>query len=200
MWLKSARDRLRLIHFLAVSACLNIVLVILFLLVMDIGNFKKDLKNDEVVASMVTRKEDEEFIKRVCGDLGIENEVMMIAGPYHVQSFFSPSQNYRLDHLLSRYPIVVDPLDPTRRILIKESIYAELAVEERQAVLAHEIWHINSFLKDGGFALLDTDKEIKANRFVVKYVRPGILIDIYRRYGGDTPEIQALINDLERQL
>ena len=194
---KNSKSCPNLACFMVISACLNLVL--LFSLLWSVDNLKTSLVSNEVVASIVTNEEDEKFIKQVSKDLGLESEVVMIVGPYYVHSFFSPSQNYRLDRLLSRHPIVIDPEDPTRRILMRESIYIELTMKERRAVLTHEMWHIYSFIKEGRITAPNPDKEVEANRFAIKYVNPDILINLYRRYGDSDPEIKALIDDLERQ-
>lgn len=185
-------------YLLAVFICLNFIFM--FLILHDIGDLKEGLASNKIVASMVTAREDEEFIKNVCDDLGLKNEVVMIVGPYYVQSFFERSKNYYLSRLLSKYPVLVDPEDPTGRILMRESIYSELTPEERRAILAHELWHIHALVKEGPkFAGFNINKEFKANRFAAQYVNPDVLIKLYRKYGDGSAEVQRLIDDLGEQ-
>lgn len=211
MWLKKAsrrgtraepglrRDRPPFLYFFIFSAFLNLFFIFFFF---QSGNeLKESLMSKEVVASIDTSTEDEEFIRKVSEDLGFESEVVMVIGPYFVPSFFSQTQNYRLNQMLSKYPIRIDPDDPTRRILMEESIYNKLPREFRHAALAHEIGHIYFLVKDGPtVAQLDPDFELKADRIAIRYVSPKTLIDLYRQYGSNTTDIQKRIEVLERQI
>ena len=186
----------RLLHLLLFVAFLINLPIGIFGL-WSLGNIKESIASNNVVASMVTSEEDEEFIKKVCEDLGLENEITMIVGPYYIHSFFSQSQNYQLERLLSKHPIIVDPLDPTRRILMRESLYTEISKDERKAVIAHELWHIDSRSK--GRYVSDVNLEMEADRFAVRYIHPDVLIRLLRKYGNDSASIHIRIQNLERQ-
>ena len=170
----------------------------MFVVLWSIGNPKESLMSDKIVASIVTSEEDEEFIRQVCEDLGLESEVTMIVGPYYVHSFFSPSLNYRLDRLLSRYPITVDPSDPTRRILINEFTYIESTADERKAAIAHEMWHIYSIIKNRHIPGLNLETD--ADKLATNYVHADIVIGLLRKYGdSNSIDIQVRIGRLEKQ-
>ena len=168
-------------------------------IVSNLKDIKESLGGKKIVGSIVTNKEDEAFIKEVCDDLGLENEVTVVVGPYYVYNFFSPLHNHQLNGLLSQHPIVADPEDPTRKILMKESIYKELNAAERKAAIAHQIWHIYSYISNDNIAKPGINEEIDANRFAVNYVTPEVLINLYRKYGDGGPEVQILIKELDKQ-
>lgn len=190
-------SRNKLYYAVILSGCINILLFGFTLWIL--GGISESISGNQVVAAMVTSEEDETFIKRVCEDLGLKSEVTVVIGPYYVYSFFSPLHNSRLNQLLTKYPIVVDPTDPTRRILMKESVYEKLNTDERRVVIAHEIWHIFSFIRNGHVSRPGIDTEIEANRFATRYISADILIGLYRKYSSGDDRIQLLINDLERQ-
>jgi len=190
------KSRPNLVYCLIVSACLNFFLIPITL--WNIRNLKENVMNDKIIASIVTSEEDEEFIRKICEDLGIKNKITMFIDPYYIHSFFAPSLNYDLRELLSRHPIVVDPKDPTR-ILMEKSIYGELNDSERRVAIAHSIGHIYIFVRDNGMVSPSHDFELQANRIAVRYVSPDGIIDFYRRYGDNTPGVEILIDDLERQ-
>ena len=189
------------IFFLAtiISVACNLLLMVFGIwIVGNLNYIKESLGGKKIVESIVTNKEDEAFIKEVCDDLGLENEVTVVVGPYYVHSFFSPLHNHQLNGLLSQHPIVADPEDPTRKILMKESIYKELSAIERKAAIAHQIWHIYSYINNNNIAKPGVNEEINANRFTVKYVTPEVLISLYRKYGNGGPEVWTLISELEK--
>lgn len=161
-------------------------------------DLKENIINKEIVASIVTSEEDQEFIRKICEDLGLKSKVTMFIDPYYVHSFFSPSLNYDLKNLLSEHPIVVDPRDPTR-ILMEKSIYGELSNSERRVAIAHSIGHIYIFIRDNGFVGPSRDFELQANRIATRYISPDSVINFYRRYGGNTPGVQVLIENLKTQ-
>lgn len=163
-----------------------------------LGDIRDTIAGNQIIASIVTSEEDETFIKRICDDLGLENRVSVVVGPYYIQSFLSPAHNYRLNRLLTKYPITVDPFDPTRRVLMKESVYKEATTEERRFLIAHEIWHIYQFIRNNNQPPPNTsDTEIEANRFATRYVQPDVPIGLYRKYGDGSEEVQRLIRELE---
>lgn len=163
----------------------------------NFNDLKKSILNDEIVASIVTSEEDEEFIRKISKDLGLKSKVTMFIGPYYIHSFFGPSLNYDLRKLLSEHPIVVDLKDPTR-ILMEKSIYGELSESERRVAIAHSIGHIYIFIRDNGMMSPGHDFELQANRIAIKYVSPDSIIDFYYKYGGSTPDVSKLIEDLKR--
>lgn len=186
----------KLLYSFIIGTCL-VNLLILILIFLSIGDLKASMISSRIVSSIVVSKEDESFLKVVCRDLELESEVTIIVGPYYVPSFFSPHQNYKLDQLMTQYPVIVDPHDPTRRILMKESIYKELGAEEKRGLIAHEMWHIYSLIR--GIVKPDVTGAVEADRFAIRYVSPDILIDLYKKYGRDDVEIQILIAELEKQ-
>jgi len=194
---ENAKSHPKLIYFFVISACLNLLLIPSIL--SNFYGLKDSIFNDEIVASIVTSQEDEEFIKEMCEDLGIDSEITMVIGPYYIHSFFSQTRNYHLNRLLSKYPIVIDPKDPAGRILMEESTYIKLSKEHRHAALAHEIGHIYMVIEDGPIAQFDPDREFKANRIAARYVSPDSIIDFYRTYGDNTPGVNELIEDLEKR-
>ena len=196
MWPKNARSYPSIIYFLTASACLNLLFT--FFILWSVGDLKATMINNEVVASIVTSEEDNEFIRQICEDLGLRSKVTMFIDPFYMHSFFSPSLNYRLKNLLSEHPIVVDPKDPTK-ILMERSTYGKLSDSERRVAIAHSLGHIYIFIRDSGMVGPSHDFELQANRIAVRYVSPDSIIDFYRRYGDGTPDLQRLIEDLERQ-
>lgn len=197
MWQENGISRNKLYYAVMLSACINIGLFGVIL--SKLGNINESISSNQIVAAIVTSEEDEIFIKRMCEDLGLESEITVVVGPSYVHSFFSPSHNSRLNKLLAKYPIVVDPADPTRRILMKESAYEKLNTDERRAVIAHEIWHIFAFIQNSHVSRPGIDTEIEANRFATRYISANILIGLYRKYGSGDDRIRLLINDLKRQ-
>jgi len=190
--------RSKLVWFLAVSTCLNFFLLLVVL--WALSGLSKDLTNNKVIASVATSYEDEEFIGQVCRDLGIESEIVVIIGPYYLRNFFNTSLNYQMSRLLSDYPTLADPTDPTRRILMKESIYLELTPEEKQAILAHEIWHIYSLIQEGPLAILGVGGDVDADNFATKYIHPDVLIGLLLKYGDpNSPNVKARIRNLEER-
>ncbi|HXK40646.1 MAG: hypothetical protein A3D52_00310 [Candidatus Taylorbacteria bacterium RIFCSPHIGHO2_02_FULL_44_36] len=165
----------------------------------NFNDLRESIMSDEIIASIVTSEEDEEFIRKICEDLGLKSKVTMFIDPYYVHSFLGPSLNYDLKKLLSDHPIVVDRRDPTR-ILMEKSIYGELSDSERRVAIAHSIGHIYIFIRDNGMVGPSQDFELQANRIAIKYVSPDSVIDFYRQYGDNTPGVEILIDDLERQM
>src|SRR3989344_8713623 len=109
---KNTKNRPNLIYFLIISACLNLLFMPLAL--WNFSDLREGIMSDEIIASIVTSEEDEDFIRKISEDLGLKSKVTMFIDPYYVHSFFGPSLNYDLKKLLSKHPIVVDPKDPTR--------------------------------------------------------------------------------------
>ncbi|MBI2674620.1 MAG: hypothetical protein HYX22_02695 [Candidatus Yanofskybacteria bacterium] len=196
MWFKNARGHPKLIYFLIISACLNLVLLPPAL--WNMRNLKESLMSDKIIASIDTSAEDEEFIRKISEDLGLKSKITMFIDPYYEHSFFSPYLDYDIKKLLSEHPIAVDPKDPSR-ILMEKSIYGELNDSERKVAIAHSIGHIYIFIRDNGMVGPRQDFELQANRIILKYVNPNDIINFYHKYGSHTPGVQTLIDDLERQ-
>lgn len=195
---ENTRGQPRSLYFL-VAVCLLISSAAFIVMFLRLSDLKESIVNNKMAGSIITSEEDESFIKKICRDLGLENEITIIVGPHYIPSFFSPHQNHKLDRLLTQYPVTVDPNDPTRKILMEESIYKELNAEQKRGLIAHEIWHMYSFIKNGYAPKLGINAAIEADRFAVRYVSPDILIDLYRTYGNSDPEIEILIDELEKQ-
>lgn len=198
MWRLNTINNPKLVYSLIISACLNLLLMPLAL--WNFVGLKENILNEQTTASIVTSVEDEEFLRKVSEDLGLENEIIIVIGPRYVNSFFSLSLNNQLDKLLSEHPIIMDPADPTRRILIEKNIYDKLSVAERQAAIAHSVGHVYSFIKNGYVAKPRLESEIEANGIAIRYVNPNILINLYVKYGSDYDLAPILIDDLERQI
>ena len=181
--------------FTVALACLaNFLLLVL--IYSNIRDLRASLSNNKISGSIVTSEEEELFVKKLCEDLGINNEINIIVGPSYVPSFFSPLQNYYLNHLLTQYPVIVDPLDPTGRIFMGELIYKELDAEQKKGLIAHEMWHVYTKIK--GVVKPGIQGAIEADMFVIQYVNPDVLINLYLKSCKNDPEIQILIANLKK--
>ena len=198
MGTENTRGQPKFLYFL-VAICILVSSTVLVLMMWRLNDLKESIVNNKIVASIVTSREDEKFVKKLREELGLKGEVAIIIAPRYDHSLFSPLQTYELGRLLSQHPIRSDPNDPTGKILMQESIYKELSDVERRAAIAHQMCHIYSFVKNGNIAKPGIGEEIEANQCTIKYESPDILIGLYQRYGGDYPSTQILIDELKRQ-